>query len=438
MLLSGHGSTPPHHPTHNVHFSPGTIQAIVSTACPGQNVLNIESLPSGKSFNNRIYFVDVTPPTHHALDKLDRDAGEGAQKQGLVLKVSGQFFGPDKAQNEVSCLLLLEKHCPDVPAPRVIAWSEDGVSIRRSSWSTRPQTQKPASVRDYSRAAGTDTCGRGWVMMTRQPGRVIDVEDLRGPHGASLMRELAGHMAQWRQKMPKADRIGNIKHVGDGSRVRQDDIYESLEDHSLQVTIEGLLLCHYIPTEPIISSSDYYRIKLEDQLTKLDSEDVFSATRSEVSPLIRYFIKNALPELTLFSSDQPTAITFTHYDFSPRNILVSESSPPSITGILDFEFGGFFPHEEEFTNNAIANANDWLEPAYKVFLEELERLQVRTPLRGIDGRSWREACRLVQITEDVAPWNLREGGIKGLELEAELRTAAERIKREISDFNFIS
>lgn len=94
MLPSGHGSTPPHHPTYNVHLSAETIHKIVSAACPGQS-LSFEPLSSGKSFNNRIYFLEV------------ENAEEGAQKQSLVLKVSGQFFRPDKVQNEVSCLMLV-------------------------------------------------------------------------------------------------------------------------------------------------------------------------------------------------------------------------------------------------------------------------------------------------------------------------------------------
>src|SRR5271155_2008118 len=106
--------------------------------------------------------------------------------------------------------------------------------------------------------------------------------------------------------------------------------------------------------------------------------------RNEVSPVVREFAEKTLLGLSLFSSDRPTAMTFTHYDFSPCNILVSEGSPPLITGILDFEFADFFPNKEEFTNNAIANDQDWPEAAYRAFLEELEKLGERTPLRGID------------------------------------------------------
>lgn len=145
---------------------------------------------------------------------------------------------------------------------------------------------------------------------------------------------------------------------------------------------------------PNTGSLDYYCIRLEDQLTKLKTEDVFAAMRNETPLVVREFAEKTLLGLSLFSSEKPTAMTFTHYDSLPHNILVSESSPPLVAGILDFEFAGFFPNEEEFTNNATANSDDWPEEAYRVFLEELEGLRERTPTRyqpGIVERGLR-AC----------------------------------------------
>ena len=116
-------------------------------------------------------------------------------------------------------------------------------------------------------------------------------------------------------------------HVDDISRIRQDDIYELFGDDSLEVTIARLLCCHYVPPEP---HDQFFRlncIKLEDQLTKLEAEGVFAAMRNEVSPVVREFAEKTLLALSLFSSNKPSAMTFTHYDFSPRNILVSEGSP---------------------------------------------------------------------------------------------------------------
>lgn len=40
----------------------------------------------------------------------------------------------------------------------------------------------------------------------------------------------------------------------------------------------------------------------------------------------------------------------------------------------------------------------------------------------------------MQITKDIAPWYLREGGTKGRELAAELSKVSERINFGISQF----
>jgi hypothetical protein len=65
-------------------------------------------------------------------------------------------------------------------------------------------------------------------------------------------------------------------------------------------------------------------------------------------------------------------------------IFSSRSSPFLVTDILDFEFAGFLPNEEESRNNAIAHSDDWPEAVYRVLLEEPEEFGEGTPLRGID------------------------------------------------------
>jgi hypothetical protein len=92
MLSSSYGSTPPQHPTHNVRFSIETIEKILSTACPGRSVLKIESLPSGKSFNNRIYFIDVSQQDRHAAEGRDADVTENNPETKPCLESLGTIF----------------------------------------------------------------------------------------------------------------------------------------------------------------------------------------------------------------------------------------------------------------------------------------------------------------------------------------------------------
>lgn len=78
-----------------------------------------------------------------------------------------------------------------------------------------------------------------------------------------------------------------MKHVEDVSRIRQDDIYESFGDDSLDVTIS------HAPMLPLRSPRAHYQffrqscIRLENQLTKLETEDVVAAMRNELSLVAR-------------------------------------------------------------------------------------------------------------------------------------------------------
>src|SRR5688500_7095632 len=106
--------TPPHHPIYGVHMSPGAIRLIVASTHPHAELSSVRQLQAGESFNNRIYFLGL------------EQHGASGYRGDLVLKVMGRFWGAEKVQNEAACLWLLESHCPDVPSPRIVAWSETG------------------------------------------------------------------------------------------------------------------------------------------------------------------------------------------------------------------------------------------------------------------------------------------------------------------------
>lgn len=72
---------------------------------------------------------------------------------------------------------------------------------------------------------------------------------------------------------------------------------------------------------------------------------------------------------------------FVHGDIFPRNILVSNSDPPTVTGIIDFEFSGFLPPSEEFEQDLSADRDvaDWPVEIYQMLVDELEDAGVITP-----------------------------------------------------------
>ncbi|KAL4907188.1 hypothetical protein BDW74DRAFT_175970 [Aspergillus multicolor] len=112
-------TTPETHPPHGVYLSNNTITSIINSLIPGCNILYIEPLEHGKSFNNRIYFLKISVPNELRLHGLKSGA-----TNDLVLKLNGKFFDQTKSQNEVACLSLLEAYVPDIVAPRVLAWSD--------------------------------------------------------------------------------------------------------------------------------------------------------------------------------------------------------------------------------------------------------------------------------------------------------------------------
>ena len=272
-----------------------------------------------------------------------------------------------------------------------------------------------------------ETCP-GWILLSRLRGRVLREEDLEGSPGEQLMRQLARYKAECRLQPPPMTEIGNLRlsrHSEDSSLQQSSSCstFPGLPD----CRVEGLLLCSTQPSSTTLSAREYYKHRLEDQSTIMQTEDVFTPNRTQIVRLVKAFTADTLPRLLVTS--QPENSVFTHYDFSPRNVLVSTTSPPQITGIVDFEFAGFFPHEEDFVNDAVDNAGDWPEPSYKVFLDELEKCGVKTPLRGLDGRLWREAVSLRRLTENIAPWRLRPCGVEG----SELRTALDRAAHVVED-----
>ena len=487
--------TPPHHPTYGVRLTDKQITSLVENAHPDLEVTKIEQLPSGKSFNNRIYFISATTrSSDHATATPD-------QNIQLILKLSGRFFGPEKVQNEVAALTLLEERCPSIPVPRVWSWSDGemrhgwrlvyareidhelGIDRRKIVFKEVP------TLTEYSTAENKHI---GWLLTERLPGRPMSADDLRGPQTESLLHELVHYVATWR--MISSPVAGNLRlypkqDVDDTADTdRSDRSHPRSVKHistilaspgDLAMIIDGLLLRNYFPGShdpPITSRLSYYCTIILDQLEKVKREDVFAHTRAAIVRLIEEdpnsLLQYTLCRLSLFADSKPVTtlpqsstpsseqeeehvaapeqdpgpdpvgapFIFTHYDLSPRNILVSTSSSNSlnITGLVDFEFAGFFPPEEEFTNTEVNNGSDpsdgdWVDNSWGRFLNCLESAGVKDVKNRTlkSHEEWEQAKLLVRINEDVAPWWLREGGIKGEELEAALDTVLMRLRGNV-------
>ena len=409
--------TPPHHPIHGVHMPVATIEHIIAQGFPEVKLVSVTQLEPGRSYNNRIYYLkhrrsrSGTEPAHLAE----------SEEHEFVLKVNGRFFGASKIQNEVACLRLLETYCSEVPAPRPLAWSEDGVKMT---------TRYGPLDKWHTREASTGQEEKiGWIMMTRVPGEPISSLHLEQAAMIDLAQQLADHVTSWRRLVPRQVNCGNIRFCQSEYENFSGDI--NLEGGP-DLVVRGLLSEDIELTQGITSVSQYYRIKLEDKLQLLKSSETYADNRP-IAPLVQAFIAQTLPKLILDeypsrSQDDasPGRFVFTHYDLSPRNILIS-GEPPRISGIVDFEFSGFFSPLEEFLNDYVGNEGDWPREVYKAYLETLENNGIATPAKSVASLHWKQAYGVEKLVENIAPWWL-PGQHQGKELASELKKSEEIVR----------
>jgi hypothetical protein len=380
--------TPETHPTQGVYFSSESIISIIHFLVPGCNILAIDPLEHGKSFNNRIYFLKIYVPDDLLLHGLKN----GAVNE-LVLKLNGKFFDQTKSENEVSCLSLLEYFLPEIPSPRVLAWSDSKNFVIHKLTVAGTLATKKLDIN--SKADGQV---RGWILMTRLPGVPMSTLNLDRDKLKVLGEQLADMVYCWRQSLPAWTTAGNLE-CGLPHGKKQDT--NSLEVAGLRIASSSNMPGFGVEVlEPIISHLQYYRVKLETRLQNLQTLDIFAANRHLIPP-IREFIAIQLPKLGI--SNENNRFLFTHYDLSPRNVLMS-ADHTKITGIIDFEFSGFFPELDEFVNDSVANEGDWPDTFYEAYLSRLGACGMNTPRKGIKDQYWKEATSLSRLEDNIAPW----------------------------------
>lgn len=417
--------TPPYCPIYEVSLSDETIERLARCACPESKLISVTPLAFGGSYNNRIYFLKLRPSQANAI-------GDAAERE-VVLKVNGRFFGADKVQNEVACLRLLETYCPAIPVPRVLAWSEDGEHAVLAAQHGNAHIQKFDTSIDRPNKSPSHV---GWILMSRAIGEPLSTFNLDQTTLAELARQLADLVAIWRRGIPAQRHCGNARfrsgEYGDASaEITLGDVSGTSNP---ELVVRGILGEGIKLPAPLGSVADYYKVKLEDKLRQLESKDIFAPNRTLLHPL-RMFLSDFLPRLWLddhdSGTDEASKFIFTHYDLSPRNVLIS-GQPPQITGIVDFEFAGFFSPLEEFLNDYVGNDGDWPKAVYDAYLERLEERGIATPARSISKKVWERAFRIEKLVEHIAPWWL-PGQFSGAGLEEELKksrqTAQEMLEK---------
>ncbi|KAK5459572.1 hypothetical protein LTS15_003701 [Exophiala xenobiotica] len=475
-------ATPCASPSYKIYLSDEAIKSIICRSLPDvkEDQITIEQLGSGKSFNNRIYYVDVSQPTSICRPTWNGDGVDISrnpkreQISTLVLKVAGFPFGGAKIQNELACLLLLEKYCPSIPTPELVAWSEDGRRIKtpvdtrgsRERSLSVPTQLKTLSIDDDSTSAREETADQGWLLMTRAPGRTITHADLSGAQGASIMHQIAEHVATWRHALPATRAVGNMRLIGRNSiPPASATLYDKAILPGLDVYIDGIITKPTSPS-PLKTYLEYITHILRANLRTLKNCKLLQRNEERVNALVRQFIKDTLPKLSLLHGKSKAAnMVFTHYDISPRNILVSpvghghaadSNVAVAVSAVIDFEFAGFYPAAEEFTHTVENSHSEWAVPLFGEFLSELDRREAlpaclaenisseSEPMDGVEvefgqdehipfgGPDFHQAVLLHRVAANIAPWWIKEESeLSEDELRRELDGAKMRIEKAV-------
>ena len=320
----------------------------------------------------------------------------------MVLKVCGHYFDHRKVENELASLLLLRKYCPDIPVPKVFAWSYDGKSIETLD----------GDPTNSAGLEGNPMLKHPWILMNRLLGRSMANQDLDGPHRMQIVGQIARYVNMWRTQVPSNSYFGNLRLVDSNKSLEAADGFFSLT-HGKAFFLGDLLLCNYPQADAITSPLDYYTRHARDQAKRLMENHVFAGFRDQISPVVEDLL-STLPRIPVIQVRKPAR--FTHYDLSPRNILVSENDSSQVTGLLDFEFAGFFPEEEEFVNAQVRQSDDWRKEGWKELMIALSSLgQKVPPTKGlskehcINEQDWKQLEALAQIIDSIAPWDIQEG-----------------------------
>ena len=399
-------NTPPHFPTYNVHLSHKTIELITQAVFPKYLPNKITQLESGKSYNNRIYMISM-----ESMPSKSCSADEG---KSLILKVVGHYFDHRKVENEVASLLLLKSHCPEIPVPEVFAWTSDGKSI---------ETVQGEPIKPEEQGTCSD---HGWILMSTLPGKVLTGTDLDLDHGTDLLRQLAGYVTNWRTNISVPANSGNLRIQVNQRFQEETTVFQHLV-RGRDLVVKDYLLFKDTTTTTL----PYYQSLAQDQLSRMKEDPSYEQLYKRLGHEVEEWVKIDLPQYPL---SQSRDFRFTWMDFAPRNILVSHSIPPQITGLLDFEFAGFFPVEEEFLN-VVRQEGDWEERHWSVILQEIKRLGEKVPpIPGVigdfcfDKSEWKQACAIAQILDRIAPWEVRDGSFDPKDLARELDQSEELVR----------
>lgn len=397
---------------HGGRISVADIKAIVTHALPessGNIVVHSEGLPSS---NNHLYAVSCGTPV-----------------KNYILKVNGQYFDGAKAEHESGVLLLNETYCPTVPVPRAVAWSTGGNCLLRRQ---EDGTLIKAHIEELRSHLP------GWLLMTRLAGKPLNIAKLTPAQKTSIIDQLVRITLCWRRNIPWSAWAGDLSFEPHRSK---NSPYRPASRTSLpDIHIYGIQGMGKGRAPPMGTMLEYWQINLRCLTDELEIENNLAPNRKSLA-MLKDCIDNTLPQLSILKQNQTHEFVFTHVDFGPHNVLVSDYYPSVITGVVDFEFGGFFPTWSQFfayvTNDALLNEEgnqnpDWPAEMYTKYIRSLAEQGVATPYGHEASREWKELANLMRLEMNIAPrWMVRAQNVEPAALQkasAAIEMAVERLR----------
>ncbi|KAJ7778694.1 hypothetical protein DFH07DRAFT_537667 [Mycena maculata] len=275
-----------------------------------KEALNIESLePIARGFNNKVYLLKLIPSSRAA------DATSHALQPGCL---------PFPAETPGAVIFRVVRNKSQTPAARKVLNSVAAMQLVRDG------TDIPIAP-VYAYDVSTEDA---WMVEGKLPGVAMDE--------AWQTADIDTHL---RMLESVADVLAKLKALscpgGPGARFG-----------GLGYDTEGKIIlgptCLAYDEGPFATAKDYYKAWISGQWE--DAKKNVRADGWKVDGLperIEKFVREGLDSALncLEGCDVPT---FIHADFNVLNILVSDTVPHVITGLLDFEWSHFGPASDEY------------------------------------------------------------------------------------------
>lgn len=304
-------------PKKGIKISLNDADMVIRRHFPAQSVQTIEHVDRG--YNNRVYIVKTTTSEEY------------------ILRLSGRFWKRCKTENEVAALTYLKAYYHTPPVPKVFGYCTD--------------KEKSGINAEY-------------ILMEKLSGEPLENvwQSLGMEDKFNLVNQLAGMLSRIQSiTFPK---IGSFtfdpEPLGDSLGIGIDPQMDISEPK--RVIQIGQVVDFKIG--PFDSFLDYFRRTSEIELEFLrnccfmkDSSG-YDSRIERIERFIHAFTNiDTIPESICKKALVNVPFVVTHGDFEPRNILV-DTNTVKVTGILDWEFSGSYPVDEEwFSGLTFLDAN---------------------------------------------------------------------------------